>query len=90
MEARALVDKHLVQMTQKYSDPHNPEYEGNWADLSTLCKGGYSLNKGNSGLEEFLASDVRQGELGNCYFLASVSALVDKYPSLVSKMFPIK
>ena len=27
--------------------------------------------------------DVRQGQLGNCYFLASVSALTNKNPHLV-------
>lgn len=38
----------------------------------------------------FLANDVRQGELGNCYFLGSVAALAFKYPSLISKMFLLK
>ena len=33
------------------------------------------------------ASDVRQGQLGTCYFVAAVCSLVDKYPQFVRSLF---
>ena len=48
------------------------------------------MNKRENGKDIFLAADVRQGGLGNCYFLGSVAALAYKYPSLISKMFVLK
>ena len=33
------------------------------------------------------ASDVRQGQLGTCYFVAAICSLVDRYPDFVRSLF---
>ena len=37
--------------------------------------------------DTILASDVRQGQLGTCYFVAALCSLVDRYPQFVRSLF---
>ena len=37
--------------------------------------------------EAIAASDVRQGQLGTCYFVAAVCSLVDRYPQFIRSLF---
>lgn len=41
-----------------------------------------------TGLSRYLEpKDIQQGQLGDCYFLSSIAALVNYYPELLSEMF---
>jgi calpain-15 len=44
--------------------------------------------KDRQGLAQFLEpKDIIQGSLGDCYFLSSISSLVEYYPELLSELF---
>ena len=34
--------------------------------------------------------DIRQGELGDCYFLSSISSIANKYPQCIEDLFITK
>jgi calpain-15 len=45
-------------------------------------------DKNRKGLGQMLESkDIIQGALGDCYFMSAISAIVDKYPELVYRLF---
>lgn len=61
------------------------DYDGSFDAIeykkaSDLFKNGYTLFKGIS------PNDIRQGSLGNCYFLCSLAALAE-YPDLITRLF---
>jgi hypothetical protein len=48
-------------------------------------------DKNRKGLGQILESkDIIQGALGDCYFMSAISAIVDRYPELVYRLFVLE
>lgn len=70
-------------------NPPHPEYRGQfnslkWAKAEDIFgKGNYEVFRGIE------PNDIRQGSLGDCYFLCSLAALAEQ-PSLIRRLFDIQ
>lgn len=74
-----------------YQNPPHPEYKGQWANYTwsrasaILGQGKYTL----LGKNDPSPSDIRQGQLGDCYFLCSLASMAEQ-PSLIRRLFYLK
>ncbi len=60
-----------------------------WTDLPTLTSSSFTYRQATGPL--FVGTptrnDMRQGQLGDCYFIATLGALADRNPNAVKNMF---
>lgn len=82
-------DEFPPQNRSLFLDPPHPEYKGQFKSIvwkrarELFGEGQVDLFKG------ITASDIRQGSLGNCYFLCSLASLAEQ-PELISRLFDIQ
>jgi hypothetical protein len=90
-----------INENMKFSDPEFPPTMESLVDPTSQIKGEYDRNWVNfewgrvsdifgtqffKVFQDIDPCDVRQGELGNCYFLSCLSALAE-YPYLITRLF---
>jgi calpain-15 len=67
---------------------HYAEITGDNYSLFKVSESLIFRDKNRKGLGQMLESkDIIQGSLGDCYFMSAISAIVDKYPELVYRLF---
>jgi calpain-15 len=80
------VDKEFPPAKQSLiGNPQAKDYKGEWNDInwskaSDIFGDDYELFRGIE------PSDIRQGSLGDCYFLCSLASLAE-YPDLITRLF---
>lgn len=86
----------LKKTKQKFKDPAFPANDKSlgpknaglkWLPFSEIFKNDYSLFSQTANSVFVSPEDVCQGELGDCYFLSSISSISFKHPDVISDLF---
>jgi hypothetical protein len=73
-----------------YQVPAHPEYRGQWKSFGwSRASAILGQGKYNIFANQIDPSDIRQGQLGDCYFLCALASMAEQ-PSLIRRLFYLK